>query len=151
MNTTPLKYTVILSAYIQSEPPVHNLLQSDLLSSILSVNLNLDPIRAVGCYMGHIEQSFIIHTNSSHTMSEIKRLGIECYHQECVLVSNNRKHDIQLHNSDATTSHIGHGFKCYTGGLFREPPQCSEAMQEHEYELIEREAIQAEGWCPADS
>ena len=45
-------------------------------------------------------------------MSDIKRLGLEVYKQECVLVSNNRKHDIQLHNSDATTSHIGHGFKC---------------------------------------
>ena len=114
MNTllTDKKYTVMLSAYQAGNSELTNLLNTERMQDRLEHHYHVHAIRAVGVYNGGAEQSFIIHTNSSHTMSDIKRLGLEVYKQECVLVSNNRKHDIQLHNSDATTSHIGHGFKC---------------------------------------
>jgi len=60
--------------------------------------------------MGGAEQSFIIHTNSSSVVADVKRLGLDVYHQECVLVSHNRKHEIKLHNSDATNKYIGERF-----------------------------------------
>lgn len=114
MNTlnTDKKYTVMLSAYQSNATELTNLINSARLHDRLEQHYHVHAIPAVGVYHGSAEQSFIIHTNSSHVMSDIKRLGLEVYNQECVLVSNNRKHDIQLHNSDATTSHIGHGFKC---------------------------------------
>lgn len=117
MNTllTDKKYTVILSAYHPSNEPLTNLLFTERMHDRLLHEYHVNPIHAVGVYQGGSEQSFVVHTNSSHVVGDIKRLALECYHQECVLVSNNRRHDIQLHNSDATTSHIGHSFRCYTG------------------------------------
>lgn len=113
MNTllTDKKYTVILSAYQSTNSDLQNLLDTERLHDRLEHEYHVHAIRAVGVYHGGSEQSFVVHTNSSNTMSNIKRLALNAYHQECVLVSNNRKHDIQLHNQDATTDHIGHQFK----------------------------------------
>jgi hypothetical protein len=112
---TDKKYTVILSAYHPDNEPHVNMLFTERMKDRLLHEYHVNPIRAVGVYQGGSEQAFVIHTNSSHVVGDIKRLGLECYNQECVLVSNNRTHDIQLHNSDATTTHIGHTFRCYTG------------------------------------
>lgn len=112
---TDKKYTVILSAYLDSNTALTNLLLTERMKDRLLHEYHVNPIRAVGVYQGDSEQSFVVHTNSSRVVGEIKRLGLECYHQDSVLVSNNRKHDIQLHMHDCTTQHIGHTFKCYTG------------------------------------
>ena len=112
---TDKKYTVILSASHCTNEPLTNLLFTERMKDRLLHEYHVNPIRAVGVYEGGAEQSFVIHTNSSHVVGDIKRLALECYKQDCVLVSNNRKHDIQLHWANATTSHIGHSFRCYTG------------------------------------
>ena len=108
---TDKKYTVMLSAFQANLSLEANLIASARLSDRLHNEYHVNPVECIGVYHGTSEVSFYIHTNSSHTTSEIKRLGLEVYNQECVLVSNNRKHDIQLHNDDATTTHIGHTFK----------------------------------------
>lgn len=110
---TDKKYTVILSAYRSGGSALTNLLLTARLKDRLLNAYHVHPITAVGVYHDEAEQSFIIHTNSSHTMGDIKRLGLEIYGQDSVLVSNNRKHDIQLHMQDCTTQHIGHQFKHY--------------------------------------
>ena len=112
---TDKKYTVILSAFLDSNSDLQNLLFTERMKDRLLHEYHVNPLRAVGVYHGSAEQSFVIHTNSSHVVGDIKRLGLECYGQDSVLVSNNRKHDIQLHMHDCTTMHIGHTFKCYTG------------------------------------
>ena len=109
---TDRKYTVMCSAYQAGHSDLTNLINTELLAQYIEHDLHCHAIRAVSVYHGGAEQSFIVHTNSSHTMSQLRRYALDMYKQECVLVSNNRKHDIQLHNADATTSHIGHGFKC---------------------------------------
>ena len=109
---TDRKYTVMLSAYQPNSTELDNLVRTELAAHYIEHDIHCHAIRAVGVYKGGAEVSFIIHTNSSHTVTQLKRFGLHHLQQECVLVSNNRKHDIQLHNSDATTSHIGHGFKC---------------------------------------
>jgi len=113
MNTliTDKKYTVMLSAYQATNTDLQNLIDTEALSYYIEHELYSHAIRAVGVYHGTATQSFVVHTNSSHVMSKLKRHGLEMFNQECVLVSNNRKHDIQLHNADATTSHIGHNFR----------------------------------------
>ncbi len=110
---TDRKYTVILSAYLDCNSALTNMTLTERMYDRLLHKYHVNPIRAVGVYQGIGEQSFVIHTNSSHTVGDIKRLGLEVYGQDSVLVSNNRKHDIQLHMSDATTRHIGHTFKHY--------------------------------------
>jgi hypothetical protein len=114
MNTlvTDKKYTVILSAYLSNATELTNLINSARMHDRLEHHYHVHAIPAIGVYHSDAEQAYVIHTNSSHTVGDIKRLGLEVYKQECVLVSNNRKHDVQLHNSDCTTTHIGHGFKC---------------------------------------
>ena len=109
---TDRKYTVIISASIAKNDPLYNLISTERMHDRLTREYHVNPIRAIGVWQGIGEQSFVIHTNSSRVVGEIKRLGLEVYHQEAVLISNNRKHDVQLHHIDATTSHIGHGFKC---------------------------------------
>jgi len=117
MNTliTDKKYTVMLSAYQSTNTHLQNLMDSEMLAYYIEHDWHCHAIRAVGVYNGAAEQSFVVHTNSSNVMGELKRFALGLMNQECVLVSNNRKHDIQLHNSDATTTHIGHAFRCYTG------------------------------------
>ena len=112
---TDRKFTVILSAYLPSNEPLQNLLFTERMNDRLLHEYHVNPIRAVGVYQGDSEQSFVIHTNSSRVVGEIKRLALDVYHQDSVLVSNNRKHDITLHMQDANTVHIGHSFRCYTG------------------------------------
>lgn len=101
----------MLSAYQASNTDLQNLIDTEALAFYIEHELHAHTIRAIGVYHGGASQSFVVHTNSSHIMAKLRRHGLEMFNQECVLVSNNRKHDIQLHNADATTSHIGHGFK----------------------------------------
>lgn len=111
MNTTNQKYTVILSAYNQDAAPVNNLLASDALYN-KAANLQggfVNPIRAVGAYMGNIEQSFIVHTNSSNIVEELKRLAWD-FKQDCILVSNNRKNVIRLYYPETAPLEIGERF-----------------------------------------
>lgn len=113
MNTlnTDRKYTVILSAYHPSNSELQNLIDTEALAFYIEHELHAHAIRAVGVYKGSASQAFVVHTNSSRIMCELKRHGLEAFNQECILVSNNRKHDIQLHAADANTSHVGHAFK----------------------------------------
>lgn len=113
MNTllTDKKYTVMLSAYQSTNTDLQNLIDTERLFSYIEHYMHVHAIRAVGVYHGGAEQSFIVHTNSSQVVSQLKLHALNEHEQECILVSNNRKHDIQLHNSDANTTHIGHGFK----------------------------------------
>ncbi len=92
MNTllTDKKYTVILSAYLASNTALTNLLFTERMKDRLLHEYHVNPLRAVGVYKGDSEHSFVVHTNSSHTVGDIKRLALECYGQDSVLVSNNR-------------------------------------------------------------
>ncbi len=112
MNTlvTDKKYTVILSAYQAANSELDNLRDSQILHRFIEVYCHCHAINAVGVYNGSAELSFVIHTNSSNTVHQLKRSAFEVNNQECVLISNNRKHDIQLHFADAVTSHIGTKF-----------------------------------------
>lgn len=112
MNTlkTDKKYTVILSAYQDISTPLQNMVDTDRLHYFIEHNCHLHAIRAVGVYKGGSEQSFVIHTNSSNSVSNIKRHVLIAYSQECVLISNNRKHDIKLHGGDGNNTDIGKRF-----------------------------------------
>lgn len=113
MNTliTDKKYTVMLSAYQDDNDLLVNLINTEVMRWHIEHAIHAHPIRAVSVYHGCVEQSFIIHTNSSNVVTELKQYALDVFNQECVLVSNNRRHDVQLHNSNATTTHIGHVFK----------------------------------------
>lgn len=112
MNTlvTDRKFTVMLSAYQDSNSELVNLIHTELMHHYIEHDLHVHAIRAVGVYHGGTEQSFVVHTNSSNVVTQLKRYALHEYNQECVLVSNNRKHVIALHNSDATTQYIGERF-----------------------------------------
>lgn len=110
--TTDRKYTVIVSAYQASNTVQENMIASERLFDRLEHHHHVHAIRGIYSDPSKVHQVFIIHTNSNHDMCEIKRLALNAYHQTSVLISNNRKHDIQLHDSNANTTHIGHGFKC---------------------------------------
>lgn len=112
MNTlvTDRKFTVMLSAYQAQCSELDNLVNTELLHHYIEHDLHCHPIRAVGVYHGDTEQSFVIHTNSSNVVSQLKRHVLDEYNQECVLVSNNRKHEVLLHNQDATAQYIGERF-----------------------------------------
>ncbi len=112
MNTlvTDKKFTVMLSAYQASNSDIQNLIDTELMHNFIEHDIHVHAIRGVGVYHGGAEQSFIIHTNSSQVVTQLKRLGLEVHNQECVLVSNNRKHEIKLHNSDANNTWIGERF-----------------------------------------
>ena len=114
MNTldTDRKYTVIVSAYRASNNALENMIDTERLFDRLEHHYHVHAIRAISVDPSSVKQVFIVHTNSGHDMSEIKRLVLNAYHQKLVLVRNNRKHDIQFHYSDANTKHIGHNFKC---------------------------------------
>ncbi len=109
--TTDKKYTVMVSAYRASNNALENMIDTERLYDRLEHHYHVHAIRAISVNPSSVRQVFIIHTNSSHDMAEIKRLALNAYHQTSVLVSNNRKHDIQLHDINACTTHIGHSFK----------------------------------------
>lgn len=110
---TDRKYTVILSAYTTGSTALDNMIATEQLHNELAHDVHVNPIRAVGVWQGVAEQAFVVHTNSSQVMGRIKRLGLEVYGQSCVLVINNRKHDVEQHWEDATTIHLGQRFKCH--------------------------------------
>lgn len=84
------KFTIIFSAKQRDVSDVLNALNTDSLAHHLNEVLHVDFIRAVGVYDGELEQSFIVHTNSSHMVSNIKRYVFDKYNQDSVLVSVNR-------------------------------------------------------------
>lgn len=110
MNTLN-KFTVILSAYDDSQPAVYNLIASEQLADELTAH-NFTGIayqRAVGCFQGQVEQCFIVSTNSSNIVNELERIAWS-YNQQCVLVSNNRKKVITLCYPDSAPLVIGERF-----------------------------------------
>lgn len=107
---TDKKFTIMLSAFMKGTSLLTNLKLTARMKLRLHDEYHVNPVECIGVWHGDSEVSFFIHTNSSSTVTEIKRLALDVYKQEAVLVSNNRKHDIQLHNSDATTDHIGKHF-----------------------------------------
>lgn len=106
---TDKQYTVIVSAHQASSTPLQNMIANQRLQHYLEHDCYCHAIPAVGVYHGTAELSFVVHTNSANTMAQIRRSAFEMDNQECVLISNNRKHDIQLHYPD-TCKHIGHKF-----------------------------------------
>ncbi len=110
MNTIK-KFTVILSAYDDSQPTVHNLIASEQLADELTAHnfTGISYQRAVGCFDGQAEQCFIVSTNSSNLVNELKRIAWT-YDQQCVLVSNNQAKRIQLHYPDSAPLMIGDRF-----------------------------------------
>lgn len=123
MNTfnTDRKFTVIVSATTKDNNTLDNLVATCRMNDNLEHRIHCHAIRVIGVWNGEAEQSFIIHTNSSSTVTEIKRLALDVYGQSSVLVSNNRKHDVTLHNSDVTTDHIGTHFSTISGKQHRMP------------------------------
>lgn len=111
---TGKKFTLIVSAYQKCNTPLQNLIDSEALYAFIEHEVHAHAIRAVGIYKGGYEQSFVIHTNSSSKIVEIRRYAYDVSHQECVLVRNNRRHDIKLHNSDGFNTLIGEQFKQHT-------------------------------------
>ena len=107
---TNLKFTVILSAYHVDNSHLGNMLNTECLAAAMASN-GTQATRAVGSYGDSIEQSFVVHTNSSNVVRSLVDLGIARYKQQCVLVSNNRKHEIALHNADGSKSYIGGHFR----------------------------------------
>lgn len=110
MNTLK-KFTVILSAYDMAFNNQYNLIATEKLADELSA-IGFTGIayqRAVGCFQGQVEQCFIISTNSSNLVNELKRLAWS-YNQQCVLVSNNQAKRIQLHYPDGTPLMVGERF-----------------------------------------
>lgn len=108
--TTDKKYTVIFSAYQDMCTPLENMVNSARLEQFVRHNCHLNPIPAVGVYNGGCEQSFVVHTNSSNSVSHVKRHVLIAFNQECVLISNNRTHSIKLHNGDGSNTPIGKRF-----------------------------------------
>lgn len=115
MNTN-LKYTVILSAYQADNSALDNMLDTDRLNSYLLERCP-DTLRAVGVFDGTPEQSFVIHTNSANIVRRVVTVALHDYGQQCVLVSNNRKLDIALHNQDGTRDTIGTRFASLVGAI----------------------------------
>jgi len=93
MNTDK-KFTIILSAYQAGGSLEASMLNTELLAQQLDTLAEYS--RAVGVYMGEPEQSFVVTTNSSSKLAQIKRLAFDEYKQECVLVRQNHKREISI-------------------------------------------------------
>ena len=104
------KYTVILSAYQTSNTQLQNLIDTELLRHQLESELHVHPIRATGVYKGEGEQSFVVHTNSHNQAYEVRAIGLHTFKQESVLISNNRRHEVKLHNAGGFNTVIGERF-----------------------------------------
>jgi len=107
---TDKKWTIILSAHQATNSQLQNMLDTERMFDSLEHRYHVHAIRAIGMYKNSLEYSFVIHTNSANQMAEIRRMALYAYHQECILVRNNRKHEIKLHNSDCTNTLIGTHF-----------------------------------------
>lgn len=108
---TDKKYTLILSAYQATNTDLQNMLDTERMYDALTHRYHVHAIRAIGVYNGDQEQSFVIHTNSANTMAEVRRLALNAYNQECILVRHNRKHEIKLHNFNCDNTLIGTRFE----------------------------------------
>ncbi len=108
---TGKKFTLIVSAYQASNTPLQNLIDTEALYSFIEHEVHAHAIRAVGIYKGGHEQSFVVHTNSSSKIVLCRRQAYDVHKQECVLVRNNRRHDIKLHHADGFNTLIGEHFK----------------------------------------
>ncbi len=100
----------MLSAYQGSNTEIENLVSTELMQHYIEHEVHAHAIRGVGVYHGGAEQSFIVHTNSSQVVTQLRRYALTEHNQECVLISNNRKHEIKLHNSEGTNTYIGERF-----------------------------------------
>ena len=107
---TDKKFTIILSAYQDSNTVVQNLIDTCKLRAYIEHELHAHHIRAIGVYKGGQEQSFVVHTNSNKVVYACRKQAYDVHNQECVLIRNNRKHEIKLHGSDANNTLIGEHF-----------------------------------------
>ena len=105
------KYTAIFSAKQDDVDNLTNLLNNDKLASYLTDEVHCEFVRAVGVYNGGEELSFVVHTNSNRVVRQIEDHVFEAYNQECILVSNNRKHEISLNSVSGRRKVIGSTFK----------------------------------------
>ena len=115
--TTDKKWTIILSAHQAINSPLQNMLDTERMFDSLEHRYHVHAIRAIEMYKNHLEYSFVVHTNSTNQMAEIRRMALNAYHQECVLVRHNRKHEIKLHHSNCENTLIGHHFNLSSGQL----------------------------------
>ena len=114
---TDKKWTIILSAYQPTNTPLQNMLDTERMFDSLEHRYHVHAIRAIGMYKNSLEYSFVVHTNSTNQMAEIRRLALNAYHQECVLVRHNRKHEIKLHHFNGENTLIGKNFHQSSGEL----------------------------------
>ena len=100
----------MVSAYNPNHDTLENMIDTERLYDRLEHHYHVHAIRAIKVQYGLSTQAFVIHTNSQSTMVEVKRLALDVYHQDFVIVRNNRKHDVQLHDNNANTNHVGKVF-----------------------------------------
>lgn len=108
---TPCKFTIIFSAYQSKLSPFANMLNTDKLADYLTNHVHADFERVVGVYREHAEQSFVVHTNCSSKLALIRKVALEEYEQECILVRQNRSKIVNLRFNDGKVQAIGHSFK----------------------------------------
>ena len=111
--TTDRKFTVILSAYQANNTIIEDLIATCKLRAHIEHTLHAHHIRGIGVYKGGAEQSFVVHTNSSSIVYSLRRYAFDECKQECILVCNNRKHEIKLHGIDGNNTLIGERFTCH--------------------------------------
>ncbi len=91
------KYTVIISAWQDSETLEDNLIASDNLRCYIQHVLKLEPLQAIGFYKGKSELSFVVHTNRIEVAQGLIQHVSSVHFQECGLISFNALAAIELH------------------------------------------------------
>lgn len=108
------KFTVICSAYQAKLSAFDNMINTELLAKHLMNTIFVESTRAVGVYRGVGEQSFVINTNSASKVNLIVSHCLGQYNQECVLVSNNQRHAIELWCINCLKHSLGSNFGVQT-------------------------------------
>ena len=106
---TDKKYTMVVSAYQAGNTLLENMVATQALHHFLERTCHVHAVHVISVHRDIPAQAFLVHTNSSNIMGQIRRAAFERDSQECLLIRNNRKHDIQLHYLD-TCKHIGKDF-----------------------------------------
>lgn len=98
MNTNK-KFTIILSAFDNRACNAANYRAHIALLAYITARTD-DVHQAMGMYKGEVELSYVVNTNSSNIVSQLREHAWYRCNQQCVLVSNNRKNEIGLYHSD---------------------------------------------------
>ncbi len=93
---TTKRFTLILSAFEESNTLETNLNNTDSLKHIVELLTEEPAITATGCFEGETEQSFIIHTDSFKVLRDLAEYAISFFNQECVVISYNDIAEIDL-------------------------------------------------------